>query len=229
MGSRRLLVGVATAAVALFSVVAVRPAGAVSRSGAAEIVDHADSTHRIEAGGSSTTFSLHLPSGASCPGDSTDGNYRVESFIVPTSYDPGALKYYGSEPIGDGTHPLYQISSNPYEGEKTARATNRGGPGPIVNIPPFNFAVFPPGMLKPGHYYVGLACTLFNVTKRYWSTTIEITSASADQPAQLHWRALAYKPNKSGSPVGTLATAALVIAAAVIGVRYLARRPRVRA
>lgn len=175
-GSARLAAVTITAAVVAViagaSAAAAATAGTVGRSGSAVIVDGAGSSRPLSRGGSATAFSLRLPVGAECPGDSADAGYRVQSFFVPAADDPGSFTYFSVMPVGKGRYALYDVQSDPYIQEQTARATKPGGPGPIVDVPAFNFAVFPVGMIKPGRYQIGIACSLSNVTKRYWSTSI---------------------------------------------------------
>jgi hypothetical protein len=225
----RLLLGSLVAVVAATPTVlavSVRGAGAVASAGTAVLVDDAGSSHGISQGGSETRFSLRLPNGATCPGDSADAGYRVQSFLVPASDDAGSLRYFSVMPVGKGRYALYDVDSNPYIQAQTARASRQGGPGPIVNIPAFNFAVFPPGVLPARRYHVGIACSLHNATVRYWATDIQLTRAPHDRPAQLHWRALDARGTSSSGPSGWLLAAAVAVVVLTVApsARYVRRR-----
>jgi len=208
-------------------------AAAVPASGRAIMVKEAGSSTPIVEGGSSTPFSLRLPDGAACPGDSADGNYRVQSFIVPATADPGTMRWNDIAPVVNGGWALYDLNTNPYTEALTAKATRHGGPGPIINIPSFSFAVFlPPGRLPPERYHVGIACSLFNVIDRYWVTDIALSQDAADRPAELHWRALDPPPagTHSGSSVWFIVgLGGLVLLGAAVGGRRLLGRPQRRA
>lgn len=207
------------------------PAGAVPSSGPAVIVQGAGSSMWLGEGGSATAFSLRLPGHPECPGDSTDGNYRVHGFIVPTTADPGSMRWNDIAPVVPGGYALYDLATNPYSEAFTAKATHVGGPGPIINIPSFSFAVFlPPGRLPPGRYHIGVACSLFNVIKRYWVTDIAISRVAADRPAELRWRALDPRPAGAHSGSSTWAVVAVgglaLVAAATGGRRLLSNKTR---
>jgi len=228
MGFSRRAALVALTATASLSMAGALPAGAVSSAGQAVIVTGAGSSTPRAEGGSATPFSLRLPSPAACPGDSTDGNYRVQSFIVPASADPGTMRWNDIAPVVNGGYSLYDVNTTPYSEALTAKATRQGGPGPIVNIPSFSFAVFlPPGRLAPGQYHVGIACSLFNVIDRYWVTTVVITRDPSDHPAEIHWRALDEPPAAVGS--GSSAWVIVVpVALVLLGAGFSARRLRSR-
>lgn len=214
---------------AMVAVVLMTPTQAAAAGkdmGTVEVIQGGGSTERSGGGGSSTVFSLGVPAPAECPGDSADDGYRVQSFIVPATDDPGALTYRSVMPVGEGRYALYDVYTNPYIQALTAKATRRGGPGPIVNVPDLNFAVFPPGKLPPGRYTIGIACSLMNETVRYWDTDIELRHAADDRPGQLRWRVLGTGASAGGdapSPWAPFAGAALVAA----GVVYVVRRRRV--
>jgi hypothetical protein len=192
----------ALVALAVMATVGALPAGAAGeRAGAAVVVRDAGS------------ISLELPSGASCPGDSANDGYRVQSFVVPAKDDPGALSYYSVMPVGEGRYALYDIYTNPFIQAQTAKQTRPGGPGPIIDIPAFNFAVFPAGKLPPGRYHIGIACSLHNDTVRYWDVDLQLTAAPSDRPAQVQWRVVGTHPSSGTNWLPWLLGAAAVVAA----------------
>ncbi|MBV8958283.1 MAG: hypothetical protein JO054_05825 [Actinobacteria bacterium] len=213
MKSARL---VASAAVAVIVLTGPSPASATAqRAGTATVVRNAGTSVRLNSGGSGTTFSLDLPGDSSCPGDSANDGYRVQSFLVPAKDDPGALTYFSVMPVGKGRYALYDIYTNPYIQAQTAKQLRPGGPGPIIDIPAFNFAVFPPGLLPGGRYRIGIACSLHNNTVRYWDNEIDLVRAPSDKPAELHWRVIG---THASHPVNWLSWA--LGAAALAAVAY---------
>ena len=66
-------------------------------SATATIVVGGSDDETVARGGSATEFSLALPDGAACPGDSATGNWRVQSFLVPAADDPGTFTYESTE------------------------------------------------------------------------------------------------------------------------------------
>lgn len=225
----------ATRMVALAVAVAAGGVGATAAyaapgkdAGDAAIVAGPQTTRTLGGGGSATEFSLRLPQGASCPGDSANDGFRVQSFIVPAADDPGALRYRSIGPVGPGRYALYDVFTNPYVQAQTAQADAPGGPGRIVNLPSFSFEAFPPGELGEGPYRVGIACTLLNETLRYWDASLVLERTADDKPAGLRWKAPVVGGHK-GRAVPRVATATLLGAAAAVAVLGLARRRSRRA
>ncbi len=163
-----------------------RAHAADDRAGDVVVVDESGAV--ATAGGSATAFGLRLPSGASCPGDSADDDYRVEAFLVPEGTDVGSVVYGELAPQVEGGSSLWDTNTNVFDGELTSDAPP-GEPGLIVNLPNFSFAVLYPGELAAGDYRIGIACSLFNETQRYWDTSFVVTADPADQPAAFRWTA----------------------------------------
>lgn len=193
--------------------------------GTAVVID-GETAEPIAGGSSQTAFSVALPSGAACPGDSLN-NYRVQSFLVPEAVDPGTLIYQGVRPgERDGSArywALYEVNSNTYMNRPTDIADREGGEGTIINIPSFDYAVFDPGMVPTGRAHLGVACSLFGETVRYWSTLIDVT-AEADDPAGIAWTVVdppAASESEDGSSGGIVAA---VAGAVVIGGAVVVRR-----
>ncbi len=187
------------------------------------VVEGAGSKRPRADGGRATEFSLRLPEGASCPGDSANDGFRVQSFIVPGTDDPAALRYKSTSPEGEGRYALYDVATSPYVQGFTAEAEAPGQPGLIVNVPTFSFAVFPPGELGEGPHHVGIACTLINETVRFWDTEMVLTRAPDDPPAEIRWRAPASvgarDDRSSVVPLGVVVAVLLSAAIAVVVVR----------
>ena len=184
---------------------AMTPSGAATNAGNAEVVDPATG-QPLASGGSATDFTLKLPADAACTGDSPNDGYRVQSFMVPSSVDPNTLQFGANGPNPPGTgasfrQPLFDTSSTPYANAQTAAAGGPGQPGPIVNIPAFDFAVFSPGQIPAGTYNLGIACTLgpadADQLDKYWTVQLTFATNPADRPAQVTWAAEAPLPPPS--------------------------------
>jgi hypothetical protein len=153
----------------------------------------------LSSGGSATAFSLLPPTGAGCLGDSANDNYRVQSYVVPSSVDPGSLTWDASGPVPNSvgasfSQPLYNAeTSGAYVDELTLDnpGSPRPRPGEVINVPAFSFGVFEPGNLPAGTYNVGLACTLGAASAtqldRFWNVQLEVVEDVADEPAGITW------------------------------------------
>ena len=189
------------------------------RSGDVVVVSSSDGSHELTHGGSATAFSLRLPAGASCPGDSANDQWRVQSFVVPATDDPSTFKYTSVAPAGDGRYALYDAQTHPLINSLTQENLAPGHPGVIPAIPPLSFAVFPPGTVPSGTYRVGIACTLFRATAKYWDTQLVVTATPRDKPGQLVWRlarlpAIAINDSSNGSSLSIVAAVAAGLAVA---------------
>jgi hypothetical protein len=200
------------------------------RVGRAVVAQGGDVAHTLSEGGSTTQFALKLPEGAACPGDSANDNWRIQSFIIPEADDPGTLTYQSTKPTGDGRWALYGLDTRSYINHLTA-VSGPGEPGVIDEQPSFTFSLFPPGTLPDGVYRIGIACTQWNQTYRFWDTRIEITNTADDQPAQLRWTALEVgsgsATSSSANGLVWLLLAALAVGGVVVGLYlFTRRRPR---
>lgn len=171
-------------------------------------------------GGSATDFSLQMPSGAACPGDSMNDQWRVQSFIIPAADDIGAVEYGVVGPKGLAQRPLYELDTRRFVNQLTLPNLTTGQPGLIGGVPLMNFAPVSPGTFPPGRYRIGIACTLFKDNGPYWDTEIVIENSPDDSPAGFTWRlpeAPSYEaPRDSGSLRRWLGIGLLVIGGATV-------------
>lgn len=206
--------GVAVSAVAFaMSVVGaaasdVRPAAAAPVGGVAQVitpfvVGEPGTGQPLLTGNSTTAFSLNLPPGAACTGDSATSGYRVNSYMIPSTVDPGTLSFDNDgpvpfafgEPQSSFRQPLYKTTSEAMVQGFTAAADTEGGPGSVVNVPAFDFKVFEPVDGEPtlpvGEYILGLACYgpgTSPAVDKFWSAKIEVETDSNDPgPADIKW------------------------------------------
>lgn len=147
----------------------------------------------ITGGNSATAFSLLLPTGAACPGDSANAGWNVTSFMVPASVDVSSLQFdpvAGPNPADVGAafrQPLYDSDSgSAFTGKQTADANPPGGPGPVINIGSFNLskAGFLPGNIPAGTYKLGIACIKgapsATQMANFWTAQIVVADATAN-------------------------------------------------
>jgi hypothetical protein len=133
-------------------------------------------------GGSSTSWTLNLPTQASCRGDTASQGFHVYSFIVPVAVDVGTLTFNPSTGPSQG-FPLIDNIGSPYIAANTAAVT-----GQVIQIPTFNFNLFASTdqggtkiPLPPGDYKAGIACA--NTTgqgDKYWETIFSFTANGGD-------------------------------------------------
>lgn len=217
------------------------PAPADARSaGPIEIV--APSGGAVRTGGSSTPFRIKLDRQAACTGDSANSGYRIQSYLVPESVDPGTLTFdagVGPAPAdGQFRASLYETSSTSFVDQQTAEASEAGGPGPVIQpLPALSFAVFDPALgfpFTPGTYNVGIACTLGPPSPtqldRYWNTVMAVTADPGDVPAGIRWVVIAPSggpgPRGRAAWVAVTATAALAACAMALLLHRRAGAPR---
>ena len=168
---------------------------------------------RISRGGSATPFTLRLPDNSTCPGDSADDDYRVQSFLVPKGTDLETLTYKSQGPDVAGGWALYKTTTSAFIQEQTADAEKKGDPGAILPLPALSFAVFVGDELAPGSYHIGVACSLLKDTVKYWATEIDIRADPDDEPAGLRWVLPGAGTADSGTPFMALIALAVVIGA----------------
>jgi len=206
-------------------------------AGAVVLVNPTKPSSDITHGGASTQFSLRLPDGAVCPGDSANDQWRVQSFIIPAGDDPARIDYgaIGPEPVGNGRYALFEVDTTPYVHQLTLRNPEAGHPGVIAVIPSLSFEVVAGEHIPSGNYRIGLACTYFGATRTYWDTDIIITDPPGSKADALKWRlaGLPESVNESdassgpslGLGVGVAAGGACALAIAYAGWRRRGRRP----
>ncbi|MEQ1786050.1 MAG: hypothetical protein ABL966_03270 [Acidimicrobiales bacterium] len=221
------------AGVVLLWPVLVEPGSAAQAVDVAPAVVVSPEGQELTEGGSATPFTLRLPDRASCPGDSANAGWRVNSYMVPEAVDVATLPYDGTGPTPYGLgdlevfrQPLYTLRTDPYVSAQTLEVEVPGDPGEIIDIPDFSFAVFAPGDVPPGRYHLGIACTLLNEVALVWDAEVVVTAAPADAPAQLHWRVA--EPSVSSPNEGQWAPALslLGVAGGLVALVAVSRRQR---
>ena len=173
-------------------------------AGQVEVSDAIIRTQDITHGDATTQFSLRLPANATCPGDSANDQWRVQSFSIPVGDDPVDIRYgsIGPEPSVNGRYALFMVDTRPFVHQLTRQNPGRGQPGLINTLPAFSFEVVAGERIPGGRYRVGIACTYFGKTARYWDTEIVIAEQPDANPPLLTWR-LASEPASVMTPPET--------------------------
>lgn len=140
----------------------------------------------LSGGGSATPFTVQLPDGVTCPGDSASDDWRVQSFMIPNGDDPGSIEYGFAGPEGT-QFPLFAADTRPYAHQLLPVNAGPGQPARIPAIPPLTFTIFPADAIALGEYRIGIACTYFRATAKYWDTKIVLTPSSDDEPSKFVW------------------------------------------
>lgn len=214
--NRRRLAIIATACAAGVGALVTIPAvhaNAALREGSVIVVDAGDTRKTVSRGSHATPFSIRLPEGATCPGDSMHDDWRVQTFLVPITEDPGALTYTvavtGPDgPKDDARVSLYSTEGRPYVQQLLGANTAPGQPGEIPDLPALSFKRLPVDYLPTGDYRMGVACTDFEAkTATYWDTSVRITS-SADA---MTWTVIAEQPQTGDSSNGRWLSVLLVV------------------
>ncbi len=209
---------------------ATAPIGDPVDAGSVVLVSPEDLSKAVTHGSAKTPFTLRLPDPATCPGDSANDQWRIQTFSVPVTGEPSAIRYgpIGPEPVGDGHYALFGVDTTPFVQELTLRNPGAGQPGVIPAFPAFSFEVVAGENVPAGSYQIGVACTYFGVTAKYWHTEVVLT----DNDGSLRWRLATAPPDvassdsSSGVPTAlVLGGAAVLLAAALIWRRAATRRP----
>jgi hypothetical protein len=190
-------------------------AGGATDGGDVVVVEANAAGRELDGGGSGTPYSLRLPDGASCPGDTRNDQWAFQTFMIPADIDPASLEFSDAGPTGPFQFALYAETTQPLTDEILVPNAEPGLPGLIPPIPPLTFSVFPPGELE-GSYRIGVACTFLREPSIFWDASIVIDVDADDEPGQFSWRT-------EGSPVAQPSdgSSSLPIVAAAIGVGVL--------
>ncbi|MCU0311589.1 MAG: hypothetical protein MUE36_11700 [Acidimicrobiales bacterium] len=205
-------------------VLGVRPTAAeVSSSGTLEIRSAEGGT--IAEGGSRTPFSLLIPPGAECQGDSADDGYVVHSFMIPSNEDPASLTF-SPQPEGEGRYPLYLATTGRYSNQLTQDAPELGDPGVLDQPEPFSFEAFEGAEIPSGEYRIGIACSFEGKTTRYWDTVMVVTRAADTQPVEYSFTVPGANSDvdREASAGWALALGVVVLLVLAVGVLVVVRR-----
>lgn len=200
-------------------------------AGQAVVADPVNVNRALNEGDSTSAFTFRLPDGASCPGDSANDDWRVNTFLVPADTNLDTLMYQALRPDGEAYRSLRYLDGDIYVMEMTNPNPGPGQPGLITPIPPLTMAYYEAGSLPPGPYKMGIACTdAVGAVQRYWDTAVELVAAADVDPGGLRWRVVADANAAPAEPASNSSTTLVVAATALVlvigGVVFIRRRQR---
>ncbi|MBI4933215.1 MAG: hypothetical protein HY828_05015 [Actinobacteria bacterium] len=165
----------------------------------------------LSSGTATTGFALAPPSGAACTGDSASDDYRIHSFMVPASVDPGTITYDADGPtpqsLGSALRaPLFSTAGTPFVNALTAVKTPTSPGGLLTGLPVISFGALVGLDVPPGAYKVGFACVQASpgaavVLDRWWTAQLTLD-------ATLGWTAAAPPSGSTTTTVSPGSTAA---------------------
>ncbi len=154
---------------------------------------------------SSTEITLGFtPPNNLCPGDTATGNYRWNTFMVPSSVDVGTMTYNNQGVITPDGQPVRRPLFTASGGSGLVNRNTAVTSGQIVGTSTVNFEVWAPGDIAPGSYKIGYACTKAPAlgqpaeTERFWQVELAVTADAAGGLAQIAWT--------TGTPTTTTTT-----------------------
>jgi hypothetical protein len=180
----------------------------------------------LSSGGSATVFTLKLPQGAACPGDTYHHGYLVFSYAVPVRTDPASLTFPGTFPSSGAD--LITVEGVPFVTQPTAEFT-----AAIQTLSDFSWSRYDhdPTDLPVGEYNVGIACAHgLGRVERFWNVKLDFTSTSSD-PGGFVWRVLGAQsdpatPNSNHLGLAVIGLIVLVVVGLAVAVWLPSRRRR---
>lgn len=130
-------------------------------------------------GSSATSFTLAVPSGAACTGNSSHDGARVQSFIAPLATDLSTLTFNYLGPTNTGVYPLYSLGT-PFINANTGSPLGGVGAGLLTGLPAFTLAPLTSSQLPAGSYKLGFACTTNSgaTLDKYWFTYLNLDGST---------------------------------------------------
>jgi hypothetical protein len=224
--ARLLLAGTVAGASAL---ALAAPAGATTPTFEGPATLFNNSTGRPDSGGSADLFTVNLPAGAACPGDTTTGGYLIDTYLVPQSTAVTSLTFSGGFPSSG--YSLYNSTNN----HAFNAANTNTGTGQIAGIPQtlqflnqvnHSHPTIATLLAVSGVWEAGIACELSGALTYYWNTQVTFTGSQTDAGG-FTWTDVPGAPTPPPSTPEVPYTLALpVLAAGIAGGSVLVRRRR---
>jgi hypothetical protein len=219
--SRGLIAKVGAIAMAAGVLALFAAPAAMATETAPATITKPDGVTPLNSGGSATDWTIALPVGAHCTGDTATGGYLVYSYI--TSADPSTLTFSGTGPSSG--EELLTTGGTPYGAQSTAITT-----GAIAQTPTLNYQFFNVNgaggdyELTPGTYNLGIACaTKTGALDQYWNVQ-EVFTANGSDPNGETWSVVP----ATQVPESPLAVALPIGALLILGAGFVVARRRRR-
>lgn len=188
----------------------------------------------IADGDGETPFFVRLPAGATCPGDSANDQWRVNTFVIPAGEDPLQLRFTagGPEPVWDDHFALFDVGTKTSViNQMLQKNDTPGNPGVIKPLPQVFMLPIAENGFSSGRYRLGVACTFWAQTTQYWDVEIEMTaSQGSNGVGTMSWKVVGtMMAPTSGSDSGGSSSLLIVVVLAGVaaaGILVVVRRSR---
>jgi hypothetical protein len=177
-------------------------------------------------GDGDTPFFARLPDGATCPGDSANDQWRVNTFVIPAAEDPLKLEFAagGPEPVWQDHFALFDVGTRTSViNQFLVKNETAGNPGVIKPLPQLFMAPIAENGFTAGRYRLGVACTFWQQTTQYWDVDIEMTSSQgANGVGTMSWNVVGTMTAPSAGATSDNSPTPLIIAllAAAVGAAF---------
>ncbi len=145
---------------------------ATANPGGPAIITTSDFFTPLNSGGGDTVWSIKLPPGASCSGDTATNNFHVFTYVAPSTVDPATLHFGSAGPDNNPqAFPLVDDGGSPQIALNTGIGT---GQVPVPALPRMKWGnpptPFDSSLIPPGTYNVGIACADgAGVNDKFWN------------------------------------------------------------
>jgi hypothetical protein len=217
---RRALCGLLAAGVGYGLSASWAVAAAAAPGGSAEI-SNPEGTAPLTGGGSASLYSVVLPQGAACPGDTAHKGYLVYSYLLPKGVPLDSVSFKTGVP----SQGLGFIAAGAYFGAvNTAEWT-----GQVPTLPDdFTWSRWSAHELlgngTSATWQGGLACAdVHGAVAASWNTEV-VFSADRSDPRGYRW-SVAHDPSPASRPIWLVVVGALGLVLAIVGAAgWLTRR-----
>lgn len=193
-----------------------------SRAGDVRILE-ANSHLPVSSLRSTDQFWLQPTGDPACPGDSMHDQWRIQGFLIPESVDPAGVHYGAESPKVPGGFGLWDWRGNNFAQILLKANSVANQPGYLNSIDMLSMKFYPAGTVAPGRYRLGVACTLWRDTHRYWDVGITVSAPAADGTFRWTVDGVAATTSSDSGSVPLVAVASAVVVALIAGLLWRRR------
>lgn len=209
------------------SLAGVTPASASTTDGTATIETPSLGTLAYPAA-STAQFTVSLPAGAACTGNTSSDGYHVWTYLVPVGTNVSSVTIVNEFPsTGYGIFDATGSYAGPYNtaiSDQITTLPNNFEWGPFVNQNSLLSAILDNS--TTGVWNAGIACANSSgVITDYWNTQVTFTASNTD-PNGFTWSALPGDPNEGAAPEVPYTIVIPLLAVGIFGATLLIRRRR---